>query len=319
MPIADSSNVDSKIRRWTRCYPVTPYFSVTRAMLNLLGRCCPSWSASTTPRIASSSRTYAISVKPPRPLPGRTEPRKFKDKKAYQYNWYTNILHQSNDGPLLLLGHADFKAERLVKLRRDIAAAARRSASPSLASPAPAAPQPQLTVIRTSIFGAALRDYPNINMVEVEQMFEGSKGNFAVLTLPSFDPPQLNAILRAMDKSAPRRPPKTPEELKREETEKKADPENPGRRMKRQRPLLTPELKLVGAFIEGKVFLPQGVKDVSQLPTLETLRAQIVGILSQPANRLAAVLTGAAGARLARTLEGLKKSLEEDAGSAQSS
>lgn len=264
----------------------------------------------------SSSRHYAVSVKPTRPLPGRTKPRTFNGKKAFQYNWYTNVLNETNGAPLVFLNHADFTAERLVKLRRDIAAAAaNRIPSPSLASPTPAPvapPQPRLTVIRTAIFGAALRDYPDVNIAEVEQMFEGSSGNFAVLAMPSFDPPLLAAVLRAMEKSVPPRRPKTEEEIKRELDAKNADPENPGRRMKRQRPVLTPDLKVVGALIEGKVFLPQGVRDVSALPTLDTLRAQIVGLLSHPGMQIAALLNEAGGAKLARTLEGLKKSLEED-------
>ena len=284
-------------------------------MLNVLRKRC---SSCTTLRTPSLFRTYAISIQPPRPLPGRTGPRVFKDKKAFQYNWYTNILNESDGAPLLFLNHVDFTAGRLVKLRRDIAAAANRSAA-SLMSPTPVPavpPQPKLTVIRTGIFGAALRDYPSINKAEVEKMLEGTMGSFAILSLPPFDPPLLNAILRAMEKSAPPRPPKTEEEIKREQAAKYADPENPGRRMKRQRPVLTPDLKVVGAFIEGKVFLPQGVQDVSKLPTLDTLRAQIVGLLSQPAMQLAAVLNEAGGAKLARTLEGLKKSMEEEAGEA---
>lgn len=143
-------------------------------------------------------------------------------------------------------------------------------------------------------------------------MLEGTSGNFAVLSLPSFDPPLLAALLRAMEKSVPPRPPKTEEEIKRVQAEKNADPENPGRRVKRRRPLLTPDLKLVGAFIEGKVFLPPGVTDASKLPTLDTLRAQIVGLLSQPGMQIAALLNEAGGAKLARTLEGLKKSMEEE-------
>lgn len=144
------------------------------------------------------------------------------------------------------------------------------------------------------------------------KIFEGTSGNFAVLSMPSFDPPLLSAVLRAMEKSVPPRPPKTEEEMKRELDAKNADPENPGRRMKRQRPILTPDLKVVGALIEGKIFLPEGVKDVSKLPTLDTLRAQIVGLLSQPAMQITALLNEAGGAKLARTLEGLKKSLEDD-------
>ncbi|KAK2464899.1 hypothetical protein APHAL10511_002975 [Amanita phalloides] len=281
--------------------------------------CCRGlrWLATSGSRIPNLSRQYAISLQPTRQLPGRSEPRTFKDKKAFQYNWYTSILNETDGSPLLFLNHTDFTAQRLVKLRRDIAAAVNRVPAPSLTSPTPAPvtpPKPHLTVIRTGIFGAALRDYPNINKAEAEKIFEGTSGSFAVLSLRSFNPPLLDAILRAMDKSVPPRPAKTEEEIKRVQAMKNADPENPGRRMKRQRAVLTPDLKIVGAFIEGKVFLPEGVRDVSKLPTLDTLRAQIVGLLSQPAMQLASVLNEAGGAKLARTLEGLKKSMEEKAG-----
>ncbi|KAG6874383.1 hypothetical protein C0995_015119 [Termitomyces sp. Mi166 len=275
-------------------------------------RCSPWLAATQTP---FASRGYAISVKPARILPGKKLPRVFKDKKAFQYNWYRRILDGSREGPLLILHHDQFSANRLIQLRRDILMASNRT-TPSLASAAiPATPQPQptLTAIRTSIFGAALRDFPGINLAQVDKMIGESTGNFAILLLPSFHPPQLNAVLRALERSVPMRPPKTPEEIEKEEQEKNADPESPGRRMKRQRRVLYPQLKLVGALVEGRVFLPQGIKDVSQLPTLDTLRAQIVGLLSAPGMQLAGVLSQAGGGQLARTLEGLKKGLEEDA------
>lgn len=279
---------------------------------------CSSWLAATKPYLPSTSRGYAISVKPGKILPGKRLPRVFKDKKAFQYNWYMKILSGSSTAPLIILHHNDFTAQRLIKLRRDILVASSRT-TPSLASPTPAAvpatplPPPTLTVIRTSIFGAALRDFPGVNLEEADKMIGDTAGGFAVLALPSFDPPQLNAILRALDRGVPPRKPKTPEELKKELEEKNADPATPGRRVKRIRQVMQPELKLVGALIDGRVFLPQGVRDVSKLPTLDTLRAQIVGLLSAPANQLAGVLSEASGGRLARALEGLRKGLEEDA------
>ncbi|KAF8963946.1 hypothetical protein BDZ97DRAFT_1818703 [Flammula alnicola] len=274
------------------------------------------------PGIPSTSRSYAISVKPPKPLPGKKMPRVFKDKKAFQYNWYSRILQANTTSPILILYHDDFTAQRLKKLRSDIALAALK-VRPSLSSPGPsplpatadAAPQPTLTVVRTSIFGAALRDLPDINLVEVEQMLNNQSGRFAVLTLPSLHPPQLSAILRAMDRSVPPKPPKTEQEIQQALEEKNADPEQPGRRMKRVRQTRIPEMKLMGAIIENRVFLPQNVQDVSKLPSLDTLRAQIVGLLSAPAAQLAAVLGEASGGRLARTLEGLKKGLEGPEGS----
>jgi len=257
-------------------------------------------------------RSYAISVKPPKSLPGQKKPRIFKDKKAFQYNWYSRILQCSNTSPLLILRHNDFSATRLKKLRSDISTAAQRVKT-SLAGPLPTGveAQPTLTVIRTSIFGAALRDLPGINLAEVEKMISDQSGAFAVLSLPSLHPPQLDAILRAMDRSVPPKKPKTEEEIKQELAEKNADPVQPGRRVKRQRQIRTPELKLIGAFFENQVLLPESVRNVSRLPALDTLRAQVVGLLGAPASQLAMILGEASGGKLARTLEGLKIGLEE--------
>ncbi|PPQ69433.1 hypothetical protein CVT25_004826 [Psilocybe cyanescens] len=271
------------------------------------------------PRIPSTTRSYAIQVKAPKPLQGKTLPRVFKDKKAFQYNWYSRILKANTTSPIIILYHDDFTAQRLKKLRGDIAVAAQKFQPPTLSqgpSSLPATtsglPEATLTVVRTGIFGAALRDLPDVNLVEVERMIDNQSGKFAVLSLPSLHPPQLNAILRAMDRSVPHKPPKTEQEIKQELEEKNADPAQPGRRMKRVRQVRIPELKVMGAIIENQVFLPNDIKDVSNLPTLDTLRSQIVGLLSAPASQLAAVLAEASGGRLARTLEGLKKGLEDD-------
>ncbi|EKM84233.1 hypothetical protein AGABI1DRAFT_110793 [Agaricus bisporus var. burnettii JB137-S8] len=257
-----------------------------------------------------TTRSYAISLDPPKRLPGKKYPRVFPDKKTAQHTWYTSILQTSANSPILFLQHQDFTANRLKTLRVDINTAAQRIAS----SDADASPSlPKLTVVRTSILGAALRDLKGVNRSSVRKMVKDTKGSFALLTLPNFHPPQLQAVLRAMEKSAPPRPPKTPEQIKQELEAKNADPATPGRRVKRVRETKTPDLRLVGALIEGRVFLPEDVKDVSKLPTLETLRSQVVGLLGAPASQLAAVLGQASGGSLARTLEGFKKGLEENA------
>lgn len=67
----------------------------------------------------------------------------------------------------------------------------------------------------------------------------------------------------------------------------------------------------MGAIIENRVLLAGDVQTTSKLPTLGTLHAQIVGLLSAPAAQLAMVLGEASGGKLARALEGLKKGLEE--------
>src|SRR6266511_2565634 len=63
---------------------------------------------SARPVTCFQTRSYAISVKPPKPLPGQKKPRVFKDKKAFQYNWYSRILQSSSTSPLLILHHNDF-------------------------------------------------------------------------------------------------------------------------------------------------------------------------------------------------------------------
>jgi ribosomal protein L10 len=171
---------------------------------------------------------------------------------------------------------------------------------------------PTLSVIRTSLFGVALRDFAPIDAKTSEEIAQTVQGGLAVLSLPAFNPPQLQAILRALVRSAPKPKPPTPEELKLAATLAAQDPPNPGRRVKRSRKVHKPELMLMGALIEGRVFKAEGVNEVAKLPTLGTLHAQIVGLLSTPGMQLAAVLSEASGGKLARTLEGLKKSLEDD-------
>lgn len=203
-------------------------------------------------------------------------------------------------------------------MRKEIQNASARAAkarssvgmSPTPVSPEAAEP-PNLKVMRTSIFGVALRDYAPLDKDAISEIANMVHGGFAILSLPTLNPPQLNAILRALDRAVPPKKPPTPEQLAQAKAEADADPVTPGRRPKRQRPIKTPELKLVGALIEGRVFTPPAVQDVSKLPTLDTLRAQIVGLLSTPAMQLAVVLSEASGGKLARTLEGFKKSLEE--------
>ncbi|KAJ7597269.1 hypothetical protein C8J56DRAFT_919640 [Mycena floridula] len=261
-------------------------------------------------RIPSTSRSYAISVKPANIHAGKRMPRVFKGtRKADQFIWYTKMLNQSFTSPLIILFRDDFTAERLKKLRVDIQTAATKFQAKRIDKPIHGSPT--LTVIRSSIFGAALRDFPNLDLQLVERMVEGVKGGYAVLSLPLLDPQYLDAVIRALGRSVPQRPPKTQAEIDKEIADAKADPQTPGRRMKRVKPTLTPDLRVMGAVIEGQLLLPDRIQQVTKMPSLDTLHAQIVGLLSSPATQLAAVLSEASGGKLARTLGGLQKTLED--------
>ena len=62
------------------------------------------------------------------------------------------------------------------------------------------------------------------------------------------------------------------------------------------------KLKIVGGAMAGQVLDPNGIKALATLPSLNELRAKIIGILTTPAQRIAAVLQ-APGGQLARVLK----------------
>lgn len=265
-------------------------------------------------------RLYSVSVKPPRVYENKPSPRVYSEKKTFLYHQYLRLLESTTQSPIVFLQHNKFSVPRLIKLRKEIVKAASRHAalSPSLANPGPnpvqvtpATTLPTLSVIRTSLFGVALRDFAPLDAKTSEEIAQTVEGGLAVLSLPVFNPPQLQAILRALERNVPKPKPPTAEELRQAAALGAQDPPNPGRRPKRLRKIHEPELTVMGALIEGRVFKAEGVKEVAKLPSLSTLHAQIVGLLSSPGAQLAAVLSEASGGKLARTLEGLKKSLEE--------
>lgn len=257
-------------------------------------------------------RTYVVSIEPPTVYTRKPVPRRYGERKSHLYHQYTHMLAQSTHAPIILLQHKDFSARKLQDLRREIELASARFAPASDIAPTES---PTLTVMRTSIFGVALRDFSPIDADKAKQIAKLVEGGFAVLTLPSLSPPQLNAIIRAIDRVVPKKkvqPSEADAKPSKGKGREEASDWIPGRPVQRIKPVLSPELKVMGAFIEGRVFSSAGVKDVAKLPLLDTLRAQIVGLLSTPAMQVAAVLSEASGGKLARTLEGFKKGLEEE-------
>jgi ribosomal protein L10 len=250
-----------------------------------------------------TARRGAISVKPPIIYPRKTIPRIFSEKKTFLYNKYLKILNSSQQSPLLFLSHTDFTAKNLIALRSHIANA--HQAQQKLLQKDQ---QPSLSVIRTGIFGVAIRDLPSIPNDESAKLASWLQGPLALLYLPLLHPPHLAAILKAIDRAVPQKR-QDEEELRRREADKKADPETPGRRVKKRRPVLNPKLALVGALIDGRMYATEQVREIASLPPLDTLRAQLIGLLSGPSVQLTALLGEAGGGKLVRTLEGLKTSL----------
>lgn len=145
---------------------------------------------------------------------------------------------------------------------------------------------------------------------EADKLKKVLKGPVASVVLPPSSlehPPLLSALLRVLDRAAPPPPASTAPAKKADvdEFEKKA------------KPTPIPKLKVIGAFVDGKIVYEEGVRELAKLPALKELHAQIIGLLSAPASRLAGALSHAAGGQLARTLEGFKKGLESPEGNGE--
>ncbi|HKD40185.1 MAG TPA: 50S ribosomal protein L10, partial [Myxococcaceae bacterium] len=71
-------------------------------------------------------------------------------------------------------------------------------------------------------------------------------------------------------------------------------------------------IKLRGGMLEGQKLNPEKVKAVAKMPGLRELRAQILGLLAQPATRLVRTI-GAPAGQLARVLQARQESLAKQA------
>ena len=66
------------------------------------------------------------------------------------------------------------------------------------------------------------------------------------------------------------------------------------------------KLRIVGGGLGDRQLDAEGVKALATLPSLDQLRARLIGLLQTPATRIAAVLQ-APGAQLARVLDAYAK------------
>lgn len=114
------------------------------------------------------------------------------------------------------------------------------------------------------VFTASLSSrYDEATVTSVRTIFGGS---FALVTLQTLNPPQLSQIVRLIDRAIPPRSaeapapapkPVAPDDLKDEPPKEKAPP----------------SIQLVGAFVEDRFVLVEGIKEIGKLPTLEALHA----------------------------------------------
>ncbi|CAE7214740.1 unnamed protein product [Rhizoctonia solani] len=230
----------------------------------------------------ASHRWYATTIphappKPPKPPAPPADPNRiYTARKTALHSEYSAAIQ--NSPFFIILGHQNFSVAKFTALRKDLA-----KIKPSKGAPVDQPPT-KLSVIRHAIFGAAVKS----TRPQATPLISSIQGPAAILTFPNLDPPYLKSALRVIERAVPK--------------SRQGEPVDHSK----------PKLHVIGAYTEGRVFQSAAIQNLSTLPTLDTLRAQLVGLLSAPAAQIAGVLDQARGGRLSRTLEGLKASLEEN-------
>lgn len=243
--------------------------------------------------------------------------RKFSPLKMHLFAQYADII--SSNKLLLFVSLRDVPSGTMQKIRRELENTTKpKSSSNPFGVVKAVVPverlSPKLTFIRSHMFLAAMKRDGTVKGARkpTVPLFQGQ---MAILALPSLDPDHLLSILKMLERAAPKAKETTvtPASSKSREEEMLTMPPPGGGGMRKAKAPTVPTLGVLGGIVEGQLFMLEGLREVTKLPTLQTLHAQIVGLLSSPGSQLAAVLNQAAGGRLARTLEGLKQSLEKEA------
>ncbi|TXT13649.1 hypothetical protein VHUM_01016 [Vanrija humicola] len=227
--------------------------------------------------VAADSAAAAASSSSSSAVAAEPAARVYTDRKAFLHQYYGHLVRRSQ--LLLLFTHDNLSVADSRTLRTAIAAVP----LPKAADDGAPAERAALTIARTGLLrnvvaadgGAAASLAPHLN------------GQAALLTSPTLSPKYLSGVLAAIDRSL--------KKVQRTEDNAKQ-----------------PALTLVAGVLEGnRVLTPAAIKDVSKLPELDQLRAQLVGLLEQPGRQLIGVLSQAGGGALVRTLQGLEQGLKD--------
>lgn len=233
-------------------------------------------------RFASSIPTHISTVpEHERPTPLPKSQRKYPARKSFLHAQYMRLLESSQF--VLVLQPNNLSVAEAAKLRADLAAV-------PLPEGVDASERARLTVVRTGVLRPALRQLvgSNESQASLARLESILSGPLAMLTSPSLSPDYVSKLLAVVDRAM-------------------------GNVVGRgAQPAVNPRLVPLAAIVEGNrlVDIP-ALREVGKLPDLQTLRAQLVGLLSSPASQLASILSMASGAQLALTLEARKRQLGE--------
>jgi large subunit ribosomal protein L10 len=209
-------------------------------------------------------------------FPLRSPGQPFPERKAYLYAHYKEMMAANSPsarGGLLILQHNNLTASELVTIRRDLNAAFTGKQSPVDDN----SNGPVFEIVRHSVLRAALPRSAKFSPIRAWLC-----GPICVVRLPADAAPEgqitvgdPTIIKRALDVLQQHR-----------------------------------KLILLGGRFERHWLTANGVKEAAKLPTIDHLRAELLGLLSTPAQQLRSVLEHVPGA-LARSLKIHQENLEK--------
>lgn len=255
--------------------------SLKTPLSSILRQSLPTPSSSTT-RTSTHliSRSVSTRSRTPHDPDHSASARIYTPRKSYLYQSYTHLLNSNQ--VVLLFQPNNLDSKELAGIRKAIKGVPlpRTSvSSPSSQSPSPSPTQSgaqedspaaaTLTLTRTGLLSSVSRTLQ-------PQLLPLLNGPTALITIPSLSPPYIQRILAAVHKSLKFRSP--------------ASPSVEGQTSTSSR------LILLGGLVEGtKILSAQEIMELLQLPDLDTLRGQLVGMLEMPARQLVGVTQMAGG------------------------
>lgn len=244
------------------------------------------------PRPAVNILRRAASTLAEKPQLASSQPgRVYPERKAFLFKYYEHLLQRSQ--LVLLFKHQNLSVAQSQQIRHAIQkipvpALPAAAAEAAEGSPAPEGERAVMTITRTGVLGPVVRSVPAGQGLESHL-----QGPTALITCPTISPKYVKQVLAAIETTI-------------KKNTKKAE--------KKDEVVKNPEFTLVAGVLEGSRLMdPKQVKDVAQLPELDQLRAQLLGLLEMPGRQLLGVLNQAGGGGLVRTLQSLEESLKKDA------
>lgn len=245
------------------------------------------------PRPAVNILRRAASTLADKPALASSKPgRVYPERKAFLFKYYEHLLQRSQ--LVLLFKHENLTVAQSTQIRHAIqkvpvpALPAAVAAAAEGSEPAPAEGA-VMTITRTGLLAPVVRGV-QIGGAAFESHLQGPT---ALITCPTISPRYVKQVLAAIDTTI-------------KKNTKKAE--------KKDEVIKNPQFTLVAGVLEGNRLMdPKQIKDVAQLPELDQLRAQLLGLLEMPGRQLLGVLNQAGGGGLVRTLQGLEESLKKDA------